>query len=101
MVIYGINNNKEKKMTKIEDTRILYFDETITIHKKICMKKLPKEYHHKSIEELKKLYNEDGRDSRLRWAIISIEEEFEGINHLISGETKECEKITHLSKGEK
>ena len=88
-------------MTKIEDTRILYFDETITIHKKICMKKLPKEYHHKSIEELKKLYNEDGRDSRLRWAIISIEEEFEGINHLISGETKEREKITHLSKGEK
>ena len=96
MVIYGINNNKEKKMTKIEDTRILYFDETITIHKKICMKKLPK-----LREELKKLYNEDGRDSRLRWAIISIEEEFEGINHLISGETKECEKITHLSKGEK
>ena len=41
MVIYGINNNKEKKMTKIEDTRILYFDETITIHKKIWMKKLP------------------------------------------------------------
>jgi hypothetical protein len=82
-------------MNKIEDTRILYFDETITIHKKIWMKKLPKEYHHKSIEELKKLYNED--DSRLKWAIISIEEEYEGINHLISGETKEREKITHLS----
>ena len=39
---------------ELEDTRILYFDETITIHKKIWMKKLPKEYHHKSIEELKK-----------------------------------------------
>ena len=84
---------------ELEDTRILYFDETITIHKKIWMKKIQKEYHHKSIEELKKLYKKD--DSRLKWAIISIEEEFEGLNHLISGETKEREKITYLSKGEK
>ena len=83
-------------MTKIEDTRILYFDETITIHKKIWMKKLPKEYHHKSIEELKKLYNED--DSSLKWAIFGIEEKFEGLNHLIDGETKEREKIVTISE---
>lgn len=77
-----------------EDNRRLHFDETVTIHKSISMKKLPKEYHHKSIEELKKIYNED--DSPLKWAIWGIEEKFEGLNHLIDDETPLREKIVTL-----
>lgn len=51
-----------------KDNRWILFDEIVTFHRRIAIQDLPEEYHHKSKEDLEKLFNsEDGKLNEEIW----------------------------------
>lgn len=53
-----------------KDNRYILFDEFVTFHRKVAIQDLPKKYHHKSKEELEKLF--DDEDGILKEAIWDL-----------------------------